>query len=137
MSETTFDVFAVLDPEQFKRLADMELLVSVLHSSTSEQIARRGLTPEQFAEGFDGNSLELARDALAEAIADFFPSRQQAILRAMLAKEREIRDLATTKAVEVVNGLDASAILAQISRDSALSPPASSESIQEPSASAS
>lgn len=45
------------------------------------QAAERGVTPEDFAGGFDGPALESLGEAVAEAVADFFP--RSAVARAI------------------------------------------------------
>ena len=54
------------DPEQFMR---------VVYSLCEPQVEKRGLTPEQFAYRFDGDTLEAAAVALFGAINDFFRVR--------------------------------------------------------------
>ena len=48
-------------------------LIEVLWVLCEQQATHRALTPEQFAYGFDGETIEAAGNALAECVADFFP----------------------------------------------------------------
>jgi hypothetical protein len=54
-------------------LTDPERLVGVLYTVCEEQAEKAGVTPEQFARGFDGAAIDGAFKALIEAVADFSP----------------------------------------------------------------
>lgn len=66
-----FDVTGLASGEQIGRVlyGDPEGLVAVLHLLAKPT----GVTPDEFADGFDGPALERAGEALLEAFADFFP----------------------------------------------------------------
>lgn len=49
-----------------------ESLVEVLYVLCQEQCEKRSITPENFARGFDGPTLEKSTEALLLAVADFF-----------------------------------------------------------------
>lgn len=78
------------DASSFQKLADEPLLVQeVLSVLCRSQYEANGLTDEQFQESLSGDDGYNAANALVEAIIDFFPSRQQKVLREMLATSRE------------------------------------------------
>lgn len=52
---------------------DAEALVKTLWVLCREQAEARGVTPEEFAHGFDGPTLEKAVEAFLGSVADFFP----------------------------------------------------------------
>lgn len=93
--QTGFDGAGLLLHETFKQLGDPILLVDVLFVLLESQINAKQLTPEQFAEGFAGDAIERALDALVMAVADFLPSTQRAAV-AVLWEQR-------TMAMEVVS----------------------------------
>jgi hypothetical protein len=72
LREAGFDVDK-LDDERagFAALASPEPLGKVLWALCERQAEARTLTPEGFADGFDGPALFRAQDALMEAVADF------------------------------------------------------------------
>jgi hypothetical protein len=76
-------------------LDDPIFAYKALHELTSTQREARGIDDDDFADGFTGDSLGKARDAIAEALANFHPSpvRREAA-HALIAKfgefEREI-----------------------------------------------
>lgn len=95
---------------------DPATLVSVLWVLVADQA--REVTPESFANGFDGPALERATEALLAAVADFFPrSKVGAALRASLGRTLERMDQAVIER------------LAQASSNSAGSSPGSLGSI--------
>lgn len=78
-------------------------LAEILWVLCADQAAAVGVTPERFPHRLDGLTLEAAGDALAEAIADFFPrSRIAKALRGNLsralktAEDKAIEALAAT-----------------------------------------
>lgn len=59
------------DAKELDVLDDPEKLGAVLWELCEEQAEKRDLSPEQFAQRFDGPAIWAARDAVIEAIADF------------------------------------------------------------------
>lgn len=59
------------DPKELDALDDPEKLGAVLWELCEVQAEKRNLSPEQFAQRFDGPAIWAARDAVMEAIADF------------------------------------------------------------------
>src|SRR4051794_18872330 len=72
------DLFAAFDATLYTKLADPATLVDVLWAMCEEQAGN--VTVNEFARAFRGDLIEHASDALQEAIALFFPSRQSGLL---------------------------------------------------------
>lgn len=87
-------------------LADAERVVSVLYALTHKQFPG-GRTPEQFAEIFDGDTLERGSLALLDAITDFIPSSRRAALRELRAKLEEIGNELASRATKAIQEVDA------------------------------
>lgn len=67
-----FDVGKVVkNPDALDCLDDPETLGRVLWKFCEGQAEARKLTPEEFADGFDGPTVHAAGDAIVEALADF------------------------------------------------------------------
>jgi len=130
LAETKFDLFSVLEEGQLGKLEDPELLVAVLFSLCGEQATTKGIQPEQYAVGMVGDTLDIASDALMEAIADFFPSRRRLPLRAALARGKEAVTRAMEKALKKINEADIESLLQAKLKNGSTSLPESSESIQ-------
>lgn len=65
---------------------DVETLGKVLWVLCREQAERQGVTPEDFAHGFGGDTIEKAVEAVLGSVADFFPrSKIGAAIRKNLA----------------------------------------------------
>ena len=60
---------------------DVEITGRVAWWLCEEQASERGLTEEQFADGFNLDTLIAFQTAVAEAVIDFFPSRSRAAIR--------------------------------------------------------
>lgn len=102
--EINVDLLALLDNDGslLRRLAaDPLTLVDVISLLCTEQIKRRQLDERGFAKRLVGYGLEAALDCLIEAIANFTPPRQGAVIRQMWAKVKELdqraMDRLTTK----------------------------------------
>jgi len=91
--QTGFDGAGLLLHETFKQLGDPILLVDVLYCLLEPQINAQQLTPEQFAEGFAGDVIEQALDALVQAVADFLPSTQRAAINVLWGQRMAAMDL--------------------------------------------
>lgn len=75
-------------------------LVSVLWCLCEKQAAEKGLTPEGFAYGFDGATLEAAGNALGVCVADFFPRSR--ISQALRSRWAEILQAGEEKAITAI-----------------------------------
>jgi hypothetical protein len=105
-----------------------EVLVDVLFVLVQEEAEKRNVSPEDFGRSLAGDSLEAGFDALMEALADFYPSRQAKPLRALLAKNRDLSEALSQRALTAIASLDSTAIL----NGSLGAPAASSESAPAP-----
>jgi len=93
-------------------LNDLEKFAGVIWTICETQAAAVGVTKEQFYDGLLGDSIEKAIDALLETVIDFFPdARRRDLLRAMVAKGKEIESLSTAKAAQKLANLDAESLL--------------------------
>lgn len=94
---------AVRSQEDFASLFDLapQDLVGILYHVCEEAIEKAGLSPEDWAHLFDGETIERATEALAEAVLSFFP--RQKIAQAMkgnLRKALEKMDAQAVKQIE-------------------------------------
>lgn len=114
--------------------ADPETLGRIVWLLVADQADARGVTPEQFADAFDGSTLQESTDAVLGAVADFFPrSPVAAQMRRGLAAMLTAMDLASVAAMERATG----AVTTSISNGSAGSSPGPSASTPGPTPSAS
>ncbi len=86
--------------------ADGEILTRVLWLLCGDQDTEGGkLTPEQFGEAVaSGEVFEAARIALQEAIVDFTPPSQRAMLEKVLEAERKEQEARAAVVMEHLNG---------------------------------
>lgn len=102
--EHTRDVADVnlADLDELAKLGtDPVLLSKVLYAVCDPE--SKGVTPEEFAAGLAGDSLEDAGNALVEAIVDFFPSSRREQIRKLLTLGR---DAMATNSAQVDNLLN-------------------------------
>ena len=104
--DTKFELGKIFDDDmrRFVELgSDPELFVSVLFSLVKDQAATSGTTLDQFARAMAGDALEQAFEAFREALVNFSPSQRRKVLQALAAKQREVSELETERAVAKVN----------------------------------
>jgi hypothetical protein len=95
-------------------------LVEVLYAVCEPQIQQRELTPEQFGEGFAGDILLEAADALLDGLTDFFQRpEQRRMLRAFRSKVNAAVKLRSEAAIRTVEAIDPELIHAQATSGSA------------------
>jgi len=82
---------------------DVVLLVNTLYLLCQPEAQRQGITDEQFGACLVGDAIERATIAMDEAIAVFFQAGPRAILRAIAAKDAEVRKLGTERALAKIN----------------------------------
>lgn len=99
--------------------------VRVLWVLVEDQAKAAGVGPEDFGRALGGDSLGDAATAFMDALADFCPSRQRTILRALMAKGAELAEVQAERAVTAIAGLKP---IEPPSSDSATNSPASSGS---------
>ena len=87
--------------QQLRR--DVVLLVNTLYLLCQPEAQRQGITDEQFGACLVGDAIERATIAMDEAIAVFFQAGPRAILRAVAAKDAEVRKLGTERALAKIN----------------------------------
>jgi hypothetical protein len=95
-------------------------LVEVLYAVCEPQIQQREFTPEQFGEGFAGDILLEAADALLDGLTDFFQRpEQRRMLRAFRSKVNAAVKLRSEAAIRTVEAIDPERIHAQATSGSA------------------
>lgn len=96
------------------RLHDEPLLLSrVLYLLLAEEIERRGISPEDFANGLHGESLEKAADALMEGVMDFFPPSKRAAVRTHVRRTKEVQAKLARRAVAKMESPELEALAEQ------------------------
>lgn len=70
------------------QLRDPYLLGQVAYQLCAKQIAARGLTPEEFSGGFDGDVLEQIAAAILDEVIFFSPSRIRPALQTIVERSR-------------------------------------------------
>lgn len=93
--------------DEFKTLqeifSDPIVVVDVIYALCKPEADASKITDEQFGEAMIGDVLPAAADAFLEALADFFPTRQGALLKKMflrMKKEQEALAEKTEKELE-------------------------------------
>jgi len=99
------DLVDIDDGRVFDKLADPVPLVDALWVLCRKQAA--GATPpidqEQFAARLTGDAYQAASDAIAEAIADFFPNRRRELLRTVMNKANKLRQAGMETVLQKIN----------------------------------
>jgi hypothetical protein len=99
-----------------KFLRDPMRVVEVLFVLCEEQAQRDGVSPEDFGTALYGDSIVDATDALLEELIDFFPNpRTRKLLRELIAKSREVRDLVTDDLSRQILALDSADVAKSLS----------------------
>jgi len=99
-NECGVDLLTIVEGTLLDKLAlNPVLIVSSLYCCCEQQVKQRGLSPEEFGETIDSNTIDSALSALLEALIDFFPSAK----RNMLRKAMEKLEAANQKAVELMD----------------------------------
>ncbi len=88
---------------QLRLRRDVVLLVNTLYLLCQPEAQKQGISDEQFGASLVGDAIRRATIAMDEAIADFFPEETRAILRAITAKDTEVRSLGMKRALERIN----------------------------------
>lgn len=117
-----------------KEINDVFTLGRVLYAMCQDQVEARGITPEQFADGFNADTLHEASNALLDEVVFFCRKDLRPALQMALEKARQ----ADAKVVETMQSrvkfmekeMDAAIESLLTSTSSATSLPASSESTQ-------
>lgn len=88
---------------QLQLRRDVVLLVNTLYLLCQPEAQRQGISDEQFGACLVGDAIRRATIAMDEAIADFFPEETRTILRAITAKDAEVRQLGMERALARIN----------------------------------
>jgi hypothetical protein len=86
-------------------LRDIGRFVDVVWVLVADQAAARGVTDEEFGRALGGDALAAAVEAFQGAVADFYPSRQRAALKMLMAKTRAATDLGHAKTMAGLEAL--------------------------------
>lgn len=111
--ELSIDIQDVLNPEaglMGRVLYDPFALGRVLWCLSRDQAAERGLTEDEFIAGFTGDVLDLAREAVAQAVIEFFPRDRRAALQSWLEAARAVDEGLVRRAVEEIDAIDVEAV---------------------------
>jgi hypothetical protein len=105
-------------------LADPVLLVDILSVVCERQIIERGMTPEDFGRLFDnGDIVNASAEALLYEMVDFCPSQKvREALRVLLAKSRQLVDMAGDRAMAMAEGIEPKKELEKLIASSTASP---------------
>lgn len=96
--ELDIDLLSALDGELLQRLSrDTYLLVDLLYVLCQEQAVAAGVTDQAFGSGIRGDAIDAATDAFLQALTDFFPRRERAVLAQVSQKSADLKDLATAE----------------------------------------
>ncbi len=117
-------------------LGDVIAVANVLYVLCLDQAEAAGVSQEQFGCLLVGDVFEAAVEALCDELAGFSPKHLREPLRKVLEKARRLADLAETRAVTLLDGLDPAELLER-SIASSGNAPASSRSTPPPSPSGS
>ena len=141
---TQVNLFDALD-DNFKGInalfADPIKLCDVLYAIVKPDADKLSVSDEQFGAALAGDTLGSAAEALIGGLVDFFPDQKaRSRMRAVLSKDREIRDLMGQRDAERIEQIDPQKIVAgmeaRMSSDTASPSPASSASTPDHSPSA-
>ena len=110
------------------QLADAVTLVDVLYCLVKPEADAKGVSDVQFGEAMLGDALDNASVALLEELADFFPSRQRALLKKAMLRAAELATAAVKQANKILDDPKLSQLPETTPGDSAGSSPESSGS---------
>ena len=114
LKDAEFDLFEADD--HIAMSVDPCKIGMVLYSVLQPQIEAAGLSPEEFANGFDGNTCDEAMRALQEALVAFFLKASPAkgrMLEACLSKTAEILEKSSSLAAEKMSSSSMDEIMAK------------------------
>lgn len=112
--EADVDFGVINTPEGPRKLAAMfdnpATLAKVCYVLAHSQAEKAGVSPEQFAEAIDGDTLERMGEALNDEIVNFSPTHRRDVMRAGLKKAQGTIQRAAAKAVEAIEAMSDEAI---------------------------
>ncbi len=90
---------------------DLGKFFAVLWESVKEEAEAKGISQQQFVNGFEnGDQLEEGHKALVAAVMPFFQSKQQDLLGKFLNKWETLEKLSHDQALERVDAIDIEAV---------------------------
>lgn len=121
--------------ESLRQLQDVFALGRVLYQMCSSQCQQRGISPEQFAEGFNADVLNEASNALLDEVIFFCRRETRPMLQMAMEKAREadrrMMERVAKRTEELADQMDKAMENLLTSTGPATSWPGSSASIQE------
>lgn len=110
-----FDLQAAIDGKLLERLySDVFSLGAFLWVLCEEQAKTAGISEEQFAEGFAGDAINVATDAVIEEIISFFPSARRNAIQKAWQKMQAIEGRTLALALEKIGAIDPDQMAAQL-----------------------
>jgi hypothetical protein len=123
--ELDIDLYALADKQLAglkDLLGDPEKFVSAIFCLLQRDADELGVSPESFADGLDGPTMEAMGDAFLQGLADFFPNPQaRKAMREMISKGKQAMDLLATKIDQALEKITPQSILKDLESQHATS----------------
>jgi hypothetical protein len=100
---TGVDLVDLSGDTQMKLHRDVCLLVNTLYLLCEPEAQKFGISDEQFGASLVGDAISRATLAMDEAIAFFFPVETREILKAVTAKDEQVKKLGLQMALDRIN----------------------------------
>lgn len=113
----------ILTDKHAKLGDDPETLGRLLWSLCESTARERSIAPEAFPRIFNGDALEEAMNALADACADFFPSGRRSLARNVIEKGKAFQTAALAAAQTTLASLNVDEMVKSLSAGSSNSQP--------------
>jgi Translation elongation factors (GTPases) len=122
-----------LEFELRRLMSDPIFLANVLYTVCEKQAKESGVDDESFGRALAGDSLQKGRDALMEAITNFFPSQaEREAVSAIIEYGDKLATALRVRAAEELSEVDVTEMVNQIVGESSTNLQESSESIPVP-----
>lgn len=96
-------------------VSDPVKLVDTVWVLIEPQAKAAGLTDEQFGQSLSGDSVDQMANAFMEALTDFFPKRQSAMLKTLLTKQKDLQDALADRAEVELSRLTVEQLIESVS----------------------
>lgn len=96
-------------------VSDPVKLVDTVWVMIEPQAKAAGLTDEQFGQSLSGDSVDQMANAFMEALTDFFPKRQSAMLKTLLTKQKDLQDALADRAEVELSRLTVEQLIESVS----------------------
>lgn len=96
-------------------VSDPVKLVDTVWVLIEPQAKAAGLTDEQFGQSLSGDSVDQMAKAFMEALTDFFPKRQSAMLKTLLTKQKDLQDALADRAEVELSRLTVEQLIESVS----------------------